>query len=126
MVFIFRLLGEVPEKMKNDHSGAPDNCMAFADGYTYQETEPTGTKHKTRASVRLTEKAHLALLDMADADEVSMKHIGSKAILSLESAGKQLEELRSEVQKSKQLSVLYTLLVAFCALVIGVIVGVCV
>lgn len=83
-------------------------------------------EHKTRASVRLTEKAHLALLNMADENEVSMKHIGSKAILSLESAAKQMEGLKSEVLKSKQLSLLYTVLVAVCMLVIGVIIGVCV
>ena len=81
---------------------------------------------KPRASVRLTKKAHLALLDMADADEVSMKHIGSKAILSLDKGAKEVEDLRSEIQKSKQLSMLYTLLVAVCTLVIGVIIGVCV
>lgn len=87
--------------------------------------------HKTRASVRLTEEAHLLLVDIAERNGLSMKMVGSEAIHMLDRARKaekmyreRIEQLRFKARKSKQLAVVYTILIGVSFWILGFILGV--
>ena len=92
-----------------------------------------GPEHKTRASVRLTEEAHMLLLEIAETNDVSMKHVGSEAIFTLDRAPKAEEmyrrhiaQLKLEALKFKESVVFYALLIGVGMGMLGFIVGVCV
>jgi len=87
-------------------------------------------KHKIRASVRLTEEAHQSLLEMAKANKVSMKTMGSEAIHTLDRAPKveemseRIEQLKFKALRFKQLAVVYMILVGTSVGLLGFILGV--
>lgn len=87
-------------------------------------------KREIRASVRLTEQAHILLLDMAKKNGVSMKTVGSEAIFTSERAPKaekmyrkHIEELKFKALKSKQLAIFYMLLVGVTMGLLGFVIG---
>lgn len=91
---------------------------------------PMKPKREIRASVRLTEEAHLLLVDIAEASGLSMKMVGSEAIHMLDRTRKaekmyraSIEQIRSEALKSRQLAALYILLVGMGMGLLGFIVG---
>ena len=86
--------------------------------------------NKTRASVRLTEGAHLLLLDMAKKNGVSMKTVGSEAIFTSERAPKAekmyrnyIEQLKFKALRFKQLAVFYMLFIGVGMGISGFILG---
>jgi len=88
-------------------------------------------KHKIRASVRLTEEAHQSLLEMAKANKVSMKTMGSEAIHTLDRAPKvskemseHMEQLKFKALRFKQLALVYIILVGISVGLLGFILGV--
>ena len=120
--------------MKNENSEIPDAPMARPCCHTHPDVEHvnyTEPKRKTRASVRLTEEAHMLLLDMADENEVSMKHVGSEAIFTLDRAPKaekmyreRIAQLKFEALKFKESVIFYALLIGVGMGMLGFILGV--
>ena len=114
--------------MGNTNSDIPDFHMVRPYFHTHLvETEP---KRKIRASVRLTEEAHRLLLDMADANKESMKHIGSEAIFLLDKmvnqedkVGELIEQIKFKALRFKQLVVFYMLLIGIGMGLVGYIIG---
>lgn len=115
------------------NSDIPDAPTAHPYCHTHPDVEHMGytePKREIRASVRLTEEAHQLLSDMAEADQVSMKHIGSKAIFFLdklsdreEKVGKYIEEITFKAMRLKQLVIFYVLLVGVGMGLLGYIMG---
>lgn len=90
-------------------------------------------ENKTRASVRLTEEAHQLLVDIAEANGVSMKTVGSKAIHTLDRAPKaeklyreRIEQLKFKARRFKRLTLFYMLFIGVGMGILGFILGVCV
>jgi len=59
------------------------------------------TKHKMRASVRLSEQAHSLLVDIAEKNKVSMKTVGSQAIHRFDNSSKRERDLRTHIEQLK-------------------------
>lgn len=98
--------------------------------YDHMHLVETGSKREIRASVRLTEQAHLLLVNMAKRNKVSMKTVGSEAIHTLNSAPKvekmyreRIEELKFKALKSRQLAAFYALLAGVSMGLLGFIIG---
>ena len=114
--------------MENTNSDIPDAPTVRPFYPTHRvETKP---KRKIRASVRLTEEAHLLLSDMADANKESTKHIGSEAIFLLDKmvnqedeVGELIEQIKFKALRFKQLVVFYVLLVGVGMGLVGYIMG---
>ena len=111
------------------YSDIPDAPTARP--YSHTHLVETGPKRKTRASVRLTEEAHMLLLDMAKAHGVSMKTVGSEAIFTFERAPKaenmyreRIAQLKFKALKSKQLAIIFIILTGISMGLLGFILGV--
>lgn len=89
------------------------------------------TEHKIRASVRLTEQAHLLLSEMAKTNKESMKQIGNKAISLLDGSSKReralltyIDELEFGAKKREQVHIVQFILACLGMGLLGFIVGV--
>jgi len=87
--------------------------------------------NKKRASVRLSKEAHLLLVDMAEKNEVSMKTVGSQAILMLDKGSKRereigtyIEQLKFAMKKRAQVAIVCILMASMGMCLMGFIIGV--
>ena len=113
--------------------GNENNLVSCCGSDFLPDTHPVehvGLKTKTRSSVRLTEQAHILLVDIAKRNKVSMKTVGSEAIFTSERAPKaekmyrkRIEELKFKALKSKQLAIFYMLLVGVTMGLLGFVIG---